>query len=455
MQVGVKKVKASVALLIISLGLLLAQTSTSWAGEADTFLPPFTAGVNYLLYFVLFAAVVGLLYGVFLALKVLKEDQGTPKMIAVAKAIQEGAKAYLTRQMRVLAIFILFLTALIFFVYKGVYLMPDGSVNWKLLWGISIAFLLGSTLSATTGIVGMSVAVRGNVRVANAARFSFKRALELAFQAGTVTGMFTVGTGLLGATIIFMIFKEQAMMVLIGFGFGGSLVALFMRVGGGIFTKAADVGADLVGKIEAGIPEDDPRNAATIADNVGDNVGDCAGMAADLFESYEVTLVAAMILGAAFVQYDPALALKMILFPLLVRAVGVFASIFGAMSVRGKDREDFNPMRPIQNGFVVAAVISTIGFGLINYFYIQGPAGFFWATFAGIVLAVVISYLTEYYTALEYSPVTETAKATRTGPATTILSGFSEGLESTSVAVLVIAVTVVTSYKIFENFMPD
>jgi len=459
MQVGVKKVKVSAALLIISLGLLLAQTSNSWAGEADTFLPPFTAGVNYLLYFVLFSAVVGLLYGVFLALKVLKEDQGTPKMIAVAKAIQEGAKAYLTRQMKVLAIFILFLTALIFFVYKGVYLMPDGSVNWKLLWGISIAFLLGSTLSATTGIVGMSVAVRGNVRVANAARFSFKKALELAFQAGTVTGMFTVGTGLLGATIIFMIFKEQAMMVLIGFGFGGSLVALFMRVGGGIFTKAADVGADLVGKIEAGIPEDDPRNPATIADNVGDNVGDCAGMAADLFESYEVTLVAAMILGAAYAAFNPTpegkdLALKMILFPLLVRAVGVFASILGTLSVRGKDRDDFNPMRPIQQGFVVAALVSTIGFGIVNYFYMRDASGqpdfrFFWATFAGIVLAVVISYLTEYYTALEYKPVKETAKATKTGPATTILAGFSEGMESTVAAIIVIAITVFASYLIF------
>lgn len=446
-------------LFTISLAWLLLLTSWANAGEAETLLPPFTSGVNYLLYFVLFSAVVGLLYGVFLAFRVLKAEQGTPKMISVSRGIQEGAKAYLTRQMRVLAIFIISLTAIIFFIYKGVYLLPGGTVNWKLVWGIAISFLLGATLSASTGIVGMSVAVRANVRVAHAARSSFKRALEIAFQAGTVTGMFTVGTGLLGATIIFMIFKEQAMMVLIGFGFGGSLVALFMRVGGGIFTKAADVGADLVGKIEAGIPEDDPRNPATIADNVGDNVGDCAGMAADLFESYEVTLVAAMILGAAYAAFNPTpegkeLALKMILFPLLVRAVGVFAAILGTWSVRGKDREDFNPMRPIQNGFIVSALVSTIGFGIVNYFYLRDSAGnpdfrFFWATFAGIVLAVIISYLTEYYTALEYKPVKETAKATKTGPATTILAGFAEGMESTVAAIVVIAITVFSSYLIF------
>ena len=461
MHLLVKRAIKNLILFTISLVLLFLLSAPALAGEAETFLPPFTSGVNYLLYFVLFSAVVGLLYGIFLAFKVLKAEQGTPKMIEVSKGIQEGAKAYLTRQMRVLALFILFLTALLFFVYKGVYLLPDGSVNWKLVWGIAISFLVGSCLSAATGIVGMSVAVRANVRVAHAARSSFKRALEIAFQAGTVTGMFTVGTGLLGATIIFMLFKEQAMMVLIGFGFGGSLVALFMRVGGGIFTKAADVGADLVGKIEAGIPEDDPRNPATIADNVGDNVGDCAGMAADLFESYEVTLVAAMILGAAYAVVNPTpegkeLALKMILFPLLVRAVGVFASIFGTWSVRGKDREDFNPMRPIQQGFVVSALISTIGFGLVNYFYLRDAFGtpdfrFFWATFAGIVLAVIISYLTEYYTALEYKPVKETARATKTGPATTILAGFSEGMESTVAAIIVIALTVFTSFLIFSG----
>lgn len=414
-------------------------------------MPAFDQNVQTILYFVLFSAVVALLYGFYLARKVLKKDPGTPKMIEVAKAIQEGARAYLTRQMKVLLLFILVLTAIIFFVYRGIYTQASGETDWSRVWGISLAFLAGSSLSAMTGIVGMSTAVRANVRTANAARSSFKEALEVAFQAGTVAGMFTIGMGLLGATIIFMIFKEHAMDVLVGFGFGGSLVALFMRVGGGIFTKAADVGADLVGKIEQNIPEDDPRNAAVIADNVGDNVGDCAGMAADLFESYEVTLVAAMILGAAYATKDPSFALKLIVFPLMVRAVGVFASIIGAMSVKGKDSEDFNPMRPIQMGFVISALVSSIGFGIVNYFYLDADWRFFWATFSGIVLAVIISYLTEYYTATEYRPVRETANSTKTGAATTILSGFAEGLESTVYAIVVIAATVLFSAFLFRG----
>jgi K(+)-stimulated pyrophosphate-energized sodium pump len=429
-------------------------TQTAFAGEGSTALPPFDQFVTTALYFVLLSAFIGLAYGVWLVFRILKRDQGTPKMVEVAKAIQEGASAYLTRQFKVLLFFILFLTIVIFMVYQHIYLMTDGSTNWKLVLGISLAFLAGSTLSAMTGLIGMSVAVRANVRTAQAARFSLKGALETAFEGGTVAGMFTLGMGLVGATVIFMIFREQAMQVLVGFGFGGSLVALFMRVGGGIYTKAADVGADLVGKVEAGIPEDDPRNAAVIADNVGDNVGDCAGMAADLFESYEVTLVAAMILGAAYVTVDAELALKLIVFPLLVRAVGVFASIIGTWAVKGKNREDFNPMRPIQNGFVVSAIVASLGFGVINYFYITNPDGspdmrFFWATFSGIILAVVISYLTEYYTAVDFRPVKETARATKTGPATTILAGFSEGLESTVAAVIVIALAIFMSVVIF------
>ncbi|MBI4551247.1 MAG: sodium-translocating pyrophosphatase [Candidatus Latescibacteria bacterium] len=430
--------------------------TVAFADEASVVLPPFDRTANLMLYAVLASAVVALAYGVYLSFKVLGRDQGTQAMIDVSRAIQEGAKAYLTRQLKTLIWFILGLGIIIFYVYSGIYRTPDGNPDWRLIWGIGVAFLVGSCLSAATGLIGMSMAVRGNVRVAHAARTSFKRALETAFDCGTVAGMFTIGMGLLGATAIFMIYHEQAMKVLVGFGFGGSLVALFMRVGGGIYTKAADVGADLVGKVEVGIPEDDPRNAAVIADNVGDNVGDCAGMAADLFESYEVTLVAAMILGAAYVGTDAALALKLIVFPLLVRGIGVFASIIGTLCVRGKDEEKFNPMRPIQTGFVVAAVTSAIGFGLVNYLYITHPDGspdmrFFWATFSGIVLAVVISYLTEYYTALEFRPVKETARATRTGPATTILSGFSEGMESTVVAIIVIAVAIMASAFIFEG----
>ncbi len=439
---------------------LLALSRPAWAAEGDVVLPPFTSREDQLLYVVLGAALVALGYGVYLARKVLRAPQGTDRMIAVAKAIQEGAKAYLTRQMRVLALFIICLTILLVFIYRGVYVDPVTQVvKWNQVIGISVAFLVGSALSAATGIVGMSVAVRGNVRTANAARTSFKKALEVAFQSGTVTGMFTVGTGLLGAATVLLIYRENAMQVLVGFSFGGSLVALFMRVGGGIYTKAADVGADLVGKVEVGIPEDDPRNPATIADNVGDNVGDCAGMAADIFESYEVTLVAAIILGAAYYQVNQTpegadLTLRLVMFPLLVRAVGVFASIFGTMTVRGKDRKDFNPMRPIQFGFIISAALATLGFGLVNYFFFRDANGvidwrYFFATFLGIILAIVISFLTEYYTALEYKPVKETAKATQTGPATTILAGFSEGLESSAATVVVLGIAIYGSYLIF------
>ncbi len=287
---------------------------------------------------------------------------------------------------------------------------------------------------------------------------SFKTALETAFQAGAVSGMFTVGLGLLGATIIFMIFKDNAMFVLVGFGFGGSLAALFMRVGGGIFTKAADVGADLVGKVEAGIPEDDPRNAATIADNVGDNVGDCAGMAADVFESYEVTLVAAIILAAAVggvlqaggfgaavadaTSFTAIFTLKLVIFALLARAVGVVASIVGILAVKGKDDPNMNPMTPINTGFFTSAIIAVIGFFIVGYLVFKGLrlcppladpklAGVvdrFWfmapiATTIGIVLTQVIGKLTEYFTADDKKPVTEIASSARTGPATLILSG--------------------------------
>ncbi|HEY3378241.1 MAG TPA: sodium/proton-translocating pyrophosphatase, partial [Armatimonadota bacterium] len=233
------------------------------------------------LFIVLFSALVALAFGAYWWKKTVAQDPGSERMQGVAAAVQEGAMAYLSRQVKTMIPLVIVIAALLFFLYQNQY------SSIVLGAGVAVAFILGVTASYLAGYVGMGVAVRGNVRVANAALSSFKSALEIAFQAGAVSGMFTVGLGLLGATITFMVFKENAMFVLVGFGFGGSLAALFMRVGGGIFTKAADVGADLVGKVEAGIPEDDPRNAATIADNVGDNVGDCAGMAADVFESYE------------------------------------------------------------------------------------------------------------------------------------------------------------------------
>ncbi|MBI4399008.1 MAG: sodium-translocating pyrophosphatase [Candidatus Omnitrophica bacterium] len=416
-----------------------------------------------LLWFVLASALIGLLYGAFLAWKVLKESRGSREMIEVQQAIQEGARGYLFRQFSVMSVIVVVVAIGLFFIYKPLYpTLPH------IPWGVAIAFLAGCIASAGAGYVGMHLAVRANARVANAALSSFKKALEIAFQAGTVSGMFTVGLGLMGATLIFLIFGENAMKVLIGFGFGGCLVALFMRVGGGNYTKAADVGADLVGKVEKNIPEDDPRNAAVIADNVGDNVGDCAGMAADVFESYEVTLVAAIILGAATLL-DPtfvamyggmaaasAMALKLIIYPLLVRAAGVFASIIGTWSVRGEDKEDFNPMWPINVGFWVAAGISTVGFFIVNLLYLHGPDGktdfrFFFATLVGIILALVISHLTEYFTAVDKKPVEEVAYSAKTGPATMLLSGFSLGLESSVWSIVAIALTIISSFLIFHG----
>ncbi|MFA4858080.1 MAG: sodium-translocating pyrophosphatase [Candidatus Margulisiibacteriota bacterium] len=432
--------------------------------EASIILPALRPIETNLLWFVLGSAVIALLYGIYLAWKVLRAPQGSPEMVAVAKAIQEGSAAYLARQFKVMAIFIALISVALYFLYIPVF--PAGSV---LPLGIAIAFLLGSCASAGAGYVGMSLAVRANVRVANAALSSFKKALEIAFQAGTVSGMFTVGLGLLGATLIFMVFKENAMKVLVGFGFGGCLVALFMRIGGGIYTKAADVGADLVGKIEQNIPEDDPRNAAVIADNVGDNVGDCAGMAADVFESYEVTLVAAIILGAATLMdksFQAAygalaslMALKLIMYPLLVRAVGVFASILGTWAVRGKDTKENeeigDPMKPINFGFWVAAISSIVGFVTINYFYLKDPNTglpdwrFSMATFTGIVLAIIIEMLTNYFAHTSHKPVRQTSHASRTGAATMILTGFGLAQESSFWSILAIAATICASMMVF------
>src|SRR5207248_4517149 len=311
----------------------------------------------------------------------------------------------------------------------------------------TLAFIAGAVMSGLTGFIGMSLAVRGNVRTAAAARSgSLPGALRVAFRTGGVAGMFTVGLGLIGATIIIMLAQNTATAILIGFGFGGSLLALFMRVGGGIFTKAADVGADLVGKVEAGIPEDDPRNAATIADNVGDNVGDCAGMAADLFESYEVTLVASIILGvAAFnsIGANPALGL---IFPVAARAIGVLASIVGVFSVRATDR-DRSAMAPINRGFFTASILTVIGTLLVALLYIGNDHDnegwkVFGAVVAGLVLAQVVSRLTEHFTSTDKEPVQEIADSARTGPATTVLSGTSTGLESSVWAIVAISVAV-------------
>jgi K(+)-stimulated pyrophosphate-energized sodium pump len=363
-------------------------------------------------------------------------------MREIAKAIQEGAMAYLQRQFKTIAVILVPLAVLVFLTSTKVF-RNDGAVALSFAQsGLSrtLAFLAGCLMSGLTGFIGMSLAVRGNVRTAAAARSgSLPGALKVAFRTGGIAGMFTVGLGLLGATTIIMVFQNTATAILVGFGFGGSLLALFMRVGGGIFTKAADVGADLVGKVEAGIPEDDPRNAATIADNVGDNVGDCAGMAADLFESYEVTLVASIILGyGAFksIGLPPVLG---VIFPVIARAIGVLASIVGVYAVRAKE-SDKSAMAPINRGFLTAGILTIVGTFLVAQYYVH-ELKVFWAVVAGLVLAQVVSRLTEYFTSTDTAPVQEIAEATRTGPATTILSGIASGLESTVWAVVAIAVT--------------
>jgi len=385
-------------------------------------------------------AVLALAVGFILMKGVLAADEGTPKMKEIALAIQEGAMAYLRRQFKTIAVILVPLAVLVFLTSTRI-LKDDGTVALSFAQSgayRTIAFIAGCFMSGLTGFIGMGLAVRGNVRTAAAARTgSLPAALKVAFRTGGVAGMFTVGLGLLGATIIIMLFQNTATSILVGFGFGGSLLALFMRVGGGIFTKAADVGADLVGKVEAGIPEDDPRNAATIADNVGDNVGDCAGMAADLFESYEVTLVASIILGfAAFksIGLNPALG---VIFPVVARALGVLASIIGVYAVRAKE-SDKSAMAPINRGFLTAGLLTVAGTFLVAQFYVHNLR-VFWAIVTGLVLAQVVSRLTEYYTSTETSPVRDIAEAARTGPATTVLSGISSGLESTVFAVIAIA----------------
>src|SRR5437016_2103190 len=313
-------------------------------------------------------ALLAILVGFFLMRGVLAADEGTEKMKEIAKAIQEGAMAYLRRQFKTIAVILVPLAIIVFLTSTKVKqdslsLHPGHLALSYAQSGLfrTGAFVLGCFMSGLTGFIGMSLAVRGNVRTAAAAkRGSMPAALQVAFRTGGVAGMFTVGLGLLGASLIMIAFQNTSSAILVGFGFGGSLLALFLRVGGGIFTKAADVGADLVGKVEAGIPEDDPRNAAVIADKVGDNVGDCAGMAADLFEYYEVTLVASIILGvAAFrsIGANPALGL---IFPVIARTIGVVASIIGVFSVRATDR-DRTAMAPINRGFLTAGVLTVAG----------------------------------------------------------------------------------------------
>jgi K(+)-stimulated pyrophosphate-energized sodium pump len=406
-----------------------------------------------------FAAACGLVAigtGFYLVKQMLANDQGTPKMIEIAKAVQEGAQAYLARQFRAIGIIVIPLAILVFLTATKV-TAPTATGGtrvalpyWEAGLFRTLAFLAGASLSGLAGFIGMSTAVRGNVRTAAAARDGkLNTALRVAFRTGAITGMFVVGFGLVGATVIVMLAQNTATDILIGFGFGCSLLALFMRVGGGIFTKAADVGADLVGKVEAGIPEDDPRNAATIADNVGDNVGDCAGMAADLFESYSVVLVASLILantafsraaGGHQIHQNPEVGL---VFSLTVPAIGILASIIGVFSVAARDK-DRSAMAPINRGFLTSAVLTVIGVFFVAQFFVH-DLKVFWAVLTGVILGQVASRITEYYTSTETAPVRDIAEAARTGPATTVLSGISSGLESALPAIIAIVIAIVVA----------
>jgi len=404
------------------------------------------------LLFVLLTSFISLGYAWMLRGKVLSKDLGTKKMQEVWNAIRVGADSYLSRQLRTILPIIIILTIVMFL---SIYVVPptaEASVefpnNTKIIIAIgrTVGFIMGALFSLTVGQLGMRMAIQASVRAASAARRGSNEALTIAYYAGTITGMLTDGLGLFGGTILFIIFGKAAPDVLLGFGFGGTLLALFMRVGGGIYTKAADVGADLVGKVEKDIPEDDPRNAAVVADLVGDNVGDCAGMAADIFESYEVTIVSGLILGLAVMAIDPTHSMKWIVFPLIIRAIGVISSIIGTFTVpiwekfpikflRAHDAED-----AMFHSYEVSSVNTIVWAFLVAVAY-AGDWRLGMLTAIGVGLAVVFNPLTSYFTSTRKPPVKEIVESTNTGPATTILSGLSVGMESSVWALVVIVIS--------------
>jgi K(+)-stimulated pyrophosphate-energized sodium pump len=407
------------------------------------------AGNNLVLvYAVLAIAVIALVFGLFFRRQVLAADPGTENMQTIGAAVEEGAQAYLNRQFRTLSIFVVLVFGLLF-------LLPADTMSVKL--GRSIFFVVGAIFSALIGYLGMSLAVKANVRVASAARDGNRDAgMRIAFRTGGTVGMATVGLGLLGAAIVVLVYRGDAPKVLEGFGFGAALLAMFMRVGGGIFTKAADVGADLVGKVEAGIPEDDPRNAATIADNVGDNVGDCAGMAADLFESYAVTLVAALILGSVALAPGS----EGLVFPLIIPAIGAVTAIIGVFITRVKPGQ--NALSAINRGFYIAAFISAVLSVAAVFFYLPNAVGAktdvtgavtdpavdglhiraSLAVLIGIILAGVILWLTGHFTGTDKRPTKDVARTSRTGAATVILAGIGVGFESAVYTAVIIGAAV-------------
>ncbi len=473
-----------------------------------------SATENNMILGVLAIAILGLLYALFLTRQILAEPKGSAKMQEVWTYIKTGANAYLRSQLRIVAVLIVVLVVVLFFSVAVVKPTPfaiqkfcpaiaqaavsqvtanqaklegdyrtthpsataeeikdaisyqreaaiasaplaDCNASLIIAVGRAGAFFMGAVFSALVGFIGMNMAVQGNVRVAAAAvdkKRGYSDALRIAYRSGTITGMLTDGLGLFGGTIIFLIFGIASPDALLGFGFGGTLLALFMRVGGGIYTKAADVGADLVGKVEAGLPEDDPRNAAVVADLVGDNVGDCAGMAADIFESYEVTIVSGLILGLALAAATGSVI--WIVFPLVVRGIGVLSSIIGTYFVRSSNEEK-NALGAIFRGFYTSATISIVLFTILTIVYMKDAAGnIIWqpllATVVGIALAIIIDRLTGYFTDTEFAPVKDIARNSQTGPATVLLSGLANGMESSTWAIIVIAGSLLASVLIFS-----
>ncbi|NTU75473.1 MAG: sodium-translocating pyrophosphatase, partial [Anaerolineaceae bacterium] len=417
---------------------------------------------------VLATAFISLIYAWLLRRNVLKKDKGTPKMQEVWDAIRVGADSYLKQQLKTILPAIGILTVALFL---SVFVVPPsavaqqefkqfspGQVTWIISIGRTLAFMLGAFFSLLVGQLGMRMAVQASVRSASAARRDFNESLSIAYYAGTFTGMLTDGLGLLGGTVIFIFFGKASPDALLGFGFGGTLLALFMRVGGGIFTKAADVGADLVGKVEKDIPEDDPRNAAVVADLVGDNVGDCAGMAADIFESYEVTIVSALILALAVMEHENALGLginlKWIVYPLIIRAIGVISSIMGTFTVPIWEKFPIKFMRShdaeesMFRSYEVSSV-NTIVFSFVVAIFYANDWKLAALTSIGVALAVVFNPLTSYFTATKKAPVKEIVKSTSTGPATTILTGLSIGMESSVWALIVIALSFIFAILLY------